>query len=908
VGPAAQQHAAPAVGTTKVVGRGAELARLLDLYERAASGTRNVALVSGAAGIGKTTLAAAAAEQAALRGATILAGACGPDPDSPFAIAQILERALPHVDADGRDAAREALDLLRASPSSRMRSAPVVRDYKSEQLRLLEGVVHTIAAVEACPVVIVEDVQWADDGTLLILRRLLRHPDMERLLVIVTYRNEEVDERRQKTIARLAPRASTEAIHLTGLNEHEVRSLVRAAMGQQVVPALLGVAVALCDATEGNPFHLRALLEELEVAAVAAMDRAELEQLIDNLAPLDVSVLVGERVARLSEQSRRVAQVAATIARELSPGLLAEICDLSADDVLDSIDEATAAGLMVEDARDIAHFEFAHALVRNAIYYGIPDTDRHHIHQRVAETMEAHNARTEGTHSQNELAKHFNAALPHGDRSKAAFYAERAGRDAAARLAFSESAQWYEYAIARLERLHVAPGDLGWLHLALATAYEGMQRPEPARAACMRAAAYAREAKDARLLVDIALTATETWTTGFESEEWIQDLLEEAVAAIAGVDPRRHVRVLGRRAVSLYYTEPDRCARLAEEAANLSRSLRDPTTSAEALVFQHLALTQNPTARRERLAMERKALHLAGDAPSELAMRIRRGLLGDLLENAEIDAFETELERYERDAAALSSARDSYWALALRATQATLRGDLSAGEQLARGAAARGFDLDASVAGTEYLQRFVIRFQQGRLSEVVGPPVDDPELQTVYRAGAALPALALAETGRIDPAVRTARWAVGPDGHGIARDALWLAAHALLAVVAFVADDRDLAALLDELITPCANHLVTFGAGAAVLGSGHHWLGLLAHTQGMPDRAIEHFTTAAAVSEEIRAPFWLAQARFDLAMVLEARNRVGDRERAGALRADAVEAAQAGGFDRILTRAASHPR
>jgi hypothetical protein len=368
------------------------------------------------------------------------------------------------------------------------------------------------------------------------------------------------------------------------------------------------------------------------------------------------------------------------------------------------------------------------------------------------------------------------------------------------------------------------------------------------------------------------------------------------------------VQVLGRRAVSLYYSDAERCAALADEAHTLSRALDDPLTSAEALVFQHLALSRDTEAHHERLAMARQALDLAGDQPSELRMRVQRGLLTDLLENADTDGFDAGLDRYEHDADALCSPRDRYWAMALRATQATLRGDLAVGEQLARGAAARAFDLDASVAGAEYLQRFVIRFQQGRLSEVVRPPVDQSDLQSVYRAGAALSAVALAEMGRAESAVRIAKWAVGPDGKGVARDTFWLAAHALLAVVAAVAGDDDLTTLLDGLLTPYADHVVTFGAGAAVLGCGHQWLGLLAHAQRQTERAVEHLTEAEAVSDRIRAPFWRAQAQFDLATALDVRDRNDDRERADALRAEALHAAEVGGFGRIITRSTStHP-
>src|SRR5258705_2454716 len=84
--------------TKKIVGRRIELRRLLDLYDAAATGSRRLALVSGTAGIGKTTLAAAAAERAAQRGATVLTGSCRPDPRPESAVAPNLEHPLPLLD------------------------------------------------------------------------------------------------------------------------------------------------------------------------------------------------------------------------------------------------------------------------------------------------------------------------------------------------------------------------------------------------------------------------------------------------------------------------------------------------------------------------------------------------------------------------------------------------------------------------------------------------------------------------------------------------------------------------------------------------------------------------------------------------------------------------------------------
>ena len=145
---------------------------------------------------------------------------------------------------------------------------------------------------------------------------------------------------------------------------------------------------------------------------------------------------------------------------------------------------------------------------------------------------------------------------------------------------------------------------------------------------------------------------------------------------------------------------------------------------------------------------------------------------------------------------------DIYWSMALRATQATLRGDLPVAEQLARGAMLRGRELEHNVLGAEFLQSFVIRYQQGRLGEFVGglrATVDD---QPAYRAGSALAALACAETGHVEEGARRARWAVGRAGDMIQKDALWLGAHALFCGVAARAGDADLAETLYEILEP----------------------------------------------------------------------------------------------------------
>jgi hypothetical protein len=215
----------------------------------------------------------------------------------------------------------------------------------------------------------------------------------------------------------------------------------------------------------------------------------------------------------------------------------------------------------------------------------------------------------------------------------------------------------------------------------------------------------------------------------------------------------------------------------------------------------------------------------------------------------------------------------------------------------------RGHELDQISDGAFLLQRFVVRYQEGRLAEEVPTLQQVGAVSTVYRAGAALHATALAETGQIDRAIAITRATLGPDGSGLPRDAFWLAGLSLFAGVAAMAADRTLSGRLRMLLEPCADHIVLFGAGAAVLGTGHHWIGALATSLGDTDAALDHFEDATAIAERLSAPYWVAQAKIGTAVALKSRDQRNDGVRASQLIAEAVEIAAPRGYGRVLQQA-----
>jgi tetratricopeptide (TPR) repeat protein len=238
--------------------------------------------------------------------------------------------------------------------------------------------------------------------------------------------------------------------------------------------------------------------------------------------------------------------------------------------------------------------------------------------------------------------------------------------------------------------------------------------------------------------------------------------------------------------------------------------------------------------------------------------------------------------------------------MALRATEATLHGDLVLAEQMARGAALRGYELEQLSDGALLLQRFVIRYQQDRLAE------ERPVLQkavragSVFQAGAALLATALSESGSHDQACQVAWKTLGSDGTALSPDVYWLAAVALFSGVAARGEDRELQELLELLLAPCSNHVVVFGVGGAILGSAHLWLGLLDAALGAKDAAISHQREALAVANQIDGPFWAAQSQMELSKLLGSRGLGNETKEAARLRQTSVATAEQFGFARIL--------
>jgi DNA-binding SARP family transcriptional activator len=884
-------RARPSINLSGVVGRRDELLALASI-ERAAGNGQRVALIDGDAGIGKSTLLQEYAASALARGATVLQASAAQEDDALQPMRMLVEGALA---VTGQGAVRhQFLELLDAPAAAGIASKNALEPetLAEERLRFEDNFATALATLDGKPLVLIlDDAHWADLSTLRALKHVVR--TLDRVLLVVAFRSNEIAGALADRLATLAPPHSTEHVSLKGLDEHELRALLRRRTSLGSNSSLLKATATIRDVTGGNPFFIEELVREL--IASGATDDDALRRQLTSLAPTGVRQLIDMRLSRLQPTAALVAHAAAVANQEVTTATLSALCNTPKDDVEEAVEELLDARLMVEDAAVIGSFAFPHALVRNAVYAGMDAAVTQRMHLSCADVL-----RESATPKPIQIAQHlFQAAtlVPAEIRVEAA---TRAGDEAMRHLAFAEAADWYASALDVHDE--ASPGATATIQLSLGRALDADGRFAQARDAYLRAAQTALIAADATLLADAATAAFGPWAAGGTTNDDGRALLEQAIEKLGHGDAGRRVRLLACLAMSYYYVDAERQEQLVEEAMALAEELGSEAATASASMAQHLYLTHEPTAALQRIRVAKRAAVAAKRSGlRDAELRLTRAYLGDLLALGDRDRFDRDLDQYERSAQEARSARHIYSATMLRSTQATLNGDLEEAEQFARAASLRGAELGDEARGAELLQTFVLRFQQGRLADIANPAAQrGDQHQPAARAGSTLAALACAQTGQIEKALAIARWAMGSDGRGIPRDVFWLGAHALLASVAATANDQDLAGILYALLEPCADTFVVFGAGAAVLGLGHHWLGVLAAVLGRRDEAIDHLSIAKEQAERIRGPYWAADASQRLAALLEQRQSPGDITSATELRDHARQIAVARSFGRLL--------
>ena len=868
------------------VGRSGELARLSALMPRAEGEGRRVALLAGEPGSGKSRLVREFAATAGEEGALVLYGACDAVVRTPYG---------PFV---------EALPELPARAGGL--ATPVEADPDTERHRLHTAVDDLLAgASQGRPLLLVlEDVHWADTPTLLLLRHLARAGGDARLLLLATFRDTEADaaEGLAEVLADLRRSEHVMRLRLGGLSAPEVGELARRASACEPGPGLDELAVAMRDLTGGNAFLVCELWRDLvETGAVeVAGGRLRVTRPLEELAsPESVREVVGQRLARLAPGTIALLELAATAGAEFELDVIRRAAGLAETELLASLEEAVASGMIEELPSQSLSCRFTHELLRRALYDGLSRARRAELHLRVGEALEAGGA--DSGRMLADLAHHFAAGVSFGGAERAVEHNLRAARAAAAALAFEEAAVGLRTAI------DVGVDDTAQraqVFLELGTVSHRAGKAPEALAAFAAAAEIARELGDAELLARAAIGYEDAcWRPGIATRDSVE-LLEEAIAALGGGSDELRVGLLAGLARALdFQGERERGAIVRGNAVALARGLEDRSGLAKVLVRSYWSRGTSPL--EEILAMLSEARDLAGELRDpELRTEAMAWRVPTFVALCDFESAREEVatlrEMAERTAQPFMHHVAAHYGSAI----ALCDGRLAEAEALAIRSDEWGRLLSGrDASGTYGIQMFSVRREQGRLAELA--PAVRLLAGEAGRDGPWRPGLVavLAELGMESEARRELARLAGEGLDGF-RESLWLAALTYLADAAAALGDETMAALLYAELEPLAGDNVMIGHLVACYGAADRYLGMLAATLGEAERAEEHFERALELNRRMGAQAWEAHTAYEYARFLLADGR-GEPGRAGALLAQAGALAERIGMEGLLAKIGS---
>jgi tetratricopeptide (TPR) repeat protein len=885
------------------VGRDGELALLLSGLDDVRAGRARFFALVGDAGIGKTRTVEQFLARAGVPDERVLWGRCPEHHGLPAlwpwtqAIGRYVERC--EADALARVLGRTATDLGALVPAIGERlgrvDPPAPADPTQARFRVFDGVATFLRrTAESEPIVVVlDDLHWADEGSILLLTFLAPELRRSRVLLLATYRDREM-QRLPRLLADVV--RVSERVPLRGLRVEEVADFVRE--HTDAVPRNALVA-ELHRVSRGNPFFLTELVRMLQASGRLEHEDGELGPGL----PDEVRQVIHRNLAPLAAADRELLTTAAVIGYEFDVARLRAVSGLDPENLLERLQQAAETGVLDEIPGASGRFRFVHMLVRDAAYADLPALERARVHQRVGLALET---LYEGARDVPcaELARHFVHAAVLGDATKALTYSTRAGEQALARLAYEEAAGHFEVAlkVARLGRPDEARDLALRMLLGQAQSYAG-DHPH-ARAT------FERAAERARALGDVQTFAQAALGFGFATPgigavyPTLVALLEEALRVLGEGDSPLRAAVLGSLASALYFSRDEaRRDALSDEAVAMARRVGDPRTLARTLVQRHHVLW-GPAPVSDRLALCAEIIPLAtacGDRRVALHGRLWRII--DLLEAGDLEALDLELETFARESAHARIPLYRWFAGVASAMRALLGGRLADSERLAADAATLWHEGPLSLAAqTHALQRFMVAMEADRLGELTDLFAafarDYPSI-VGWPSGLAL---IHARNGRADEARALLHAFTGPTLAGLPRDAIVLSALVTFAQVAHALQDAAAAAALHAALVPYADRHVVVGFGAGTWGACTRYLGLLAATLGRLDEAAGRLENALAANTRLGARPLVAATQCDYAAVLLQRH---ERARAHVLLEDARRTAEELGLVALLAQIAA---
>ena len=874
------------------VGREREMQTLRSRIDEAIDGRGSLVLVSGEPGIGKTRLLTEASKYAESKEMTVLWGRCWEGEGAPafWPWVQILRQAVATSEI-GKRYAREHREIGDLIPELRSSAAPLP-SRPDAQFRLFERVTEIvrITANQNGYVLLLDDLHWADKSSRRLLEFLISQVTTTRGLVVGAYRDLEGSEGSSQELSRLMSLPQAIRLRLGGLQREAIKELIK-----NHLPKTRLSEAQLRDVhhrSDGNPFFV---IEACNTPQTKSTDAARWPPFFE--APANIVGLIRNRLAKVPDSSLETLKIAAVIGRTFSGKIVNSIVDTPEGEIRDTWDIAVQQNLITPSHDRLGSFEFAHALIREALYRELPPETRSYFHFRVAETLlkKPHLGSWPSNSLAESVAHHYFYADRHASPEVTIGFALQAAEKAANSHAHEEAEILYRRAFLLSESAS-SPEKQCDILIALGGTQALAGDWVESRNSFCRAAEVARTRHSTNQLALAGIGIKGLIAAAVPPDRLAVETLTESLLLREHLSPELQVEATAALSTALHFAPREsRRPHLADEALTLAQTV---TPKAKALAIEAQIYNYwKPSSAKTALRYSSQLLDLGAEQDDvALEAKARFFLYIHKIQLGQIDAL-LELEAAERHAQEILHPKLLWQINLARASQSLASGNLEESQHHAskiRGLGCRCHDPTAD-------QHVALSLLAS--ARITGTTTEFDQVAELARKKA--PDLPLARVGwachlysrdRSAMAHRTFRSCLEAVRHDPDANAFSLWVNCILAELAYLFQDETAAEQLLPLLSPLEDQLVIAGWGTALEGSISHFIGLLHATLGNHSNSRRALQKAINVNHE-----WgwsLLEARSQASLALEwASGSDGDSDKARHFAAAAYNAYSRAGLD-----------